>query len=80
ASLALLTEAAPRSSPAPERALARDVTLAIDAFTGLLASVGYPPPGRAADAIPTLARLLTRAAPSPEELQVFRAAIAALQR
>lgn len=80
ASLALLTEATPKPSAVVERAPARDVTLAIDAFTGLLASVGYPPPGRAADAIPTLSRLLTRAAPSPEELQVLRAAIAALRR
>lgn len=80
ASLALLTEAPPAASPGPERAPARDVTLAIDALTELLARVGYPPPGRAVDAIPTLSRLLTRAAPSPEELQVLRAAIAALGR
>lgn len=80
ASLALLSEAsAPLVSPL-EQASAHEVALAIDAFKGLLARAGYPPPGRAADAIPTLTRLITRAAPTPEELQAFRAAIAALGR
>lgn len=80
ASLALLTEVPAEGVPASGAAPAREVALAIDALTTLLASVGYPPPGRAADAIPTLSRLLARAAPSPEELQVLRAAIAALRR
>lgn len=80
ASLALLAEVPAEGVPTSGVAPAREVALAIDALTTLLASVGYPPPGRAADAIPTLSRLLTRAAPTPEELQVLRAAIAALRR